>query len=76
MTFSIAPSIIMLSREGVLAVGYRGELEVHAFGLQTFDSSSPAITRGTIYDAASLTKAVATTTLISMQVSEDERLAP
>src|SRR5579862_9877008 len=48
---------------GVLAVGYQGELEVHAFGRQTYDATSPAVTPGTIYDAASLTKAVATTTL-------------
>ncbi|HEY2819695.1 MAG TPA: glycoside hydrolase family 3 N-terminal domain-containing protein, partial [Candidatus Acidoferrum sp.] len=53
---------------GVLAVGYRGELQVHAFGRQTYDSNSPAITPNTIYDAASLTKAVVTTTLVATQV--------
>ncbi len=53
---------------GVLAVGLRGELHVHAFGRQTYDETSPAVTPNTIYDAASLTKAVATTTLLAMQV--------
>jgi beta-N-acetylhexosaminidase len=53
---------------GVLAVGLRGELQVRAFGRQTYDASSPAVTTDTIYDAASLTKAVATTTLVATQV--------
>ena len=59
---------------GVLAVGYRGELLVHAFGRQTYDATSPAVTPDTIYDAASLTKPVVTTTLVAMQV-EAGRLA-
>jgi CubicO group peptidase (beta-lactamase class C family) len=59
---------------GILAVGYRDELELHAFGRQTYEANSPAITPATVYDAASLTKAVATTTLIAMQV-EAGRLA-
>jgi beta-N-acetylhexosaminidase len=59
---------------GVLAVGYGGELQVHAFGRQTYDAASPAVTPNTIYDAASLTKAVVTTTLVAMQV-EAGRLA-
>jgi beta-N-acetylhexosaminidase len=53
---------------GLLAVGLRGELQVHAFGRQTYDASSPAVVTDTIYDAASLTKAVVTTTLVAMQV--------
>ena len=53
---------------GVLAVGLRGQMQVHAFGRQTYDATSPAITPDTIYDAASLTKAVVTTTLVAMQV--------
>jgi len=48
---------------GVLAVGHRGELFVHAFGRQTYEATSPAVTPDTMYDLASLTKAVATTTL-------------
>ena len=53
---------------GVLAVGYRGELIVHAFGKQTYEASAPAVQPDTIYDAASLTKPVVTTTLIAMLV--------
>ena len=53
---------------GVLAVGLRGEIQVHAFGRQTYDAASAAVTPDTIYDAASLTKAVVTTTLIAKQV--------
>jgi beta-N-acetylhexosaminidase len=53
---------------GVLAVGLRGELHLHAFGRQTYDATSPVVTPDTIYDAASLTKAVVTTTLVAMQV--------
>ena len=53
---------------GVLAVGYRGELLVHAFGRQTYDATSAGVTPDTIYDAASLTKTVVTTTLVAMQV--------
>jgi len=51
---------------GVLAVGHRGELTVHAFGRQTYDANAPEVTPDTIYDAASLSKPVVTTTLIAM----------
>jgi beta-glucosidase-like glycosyl hydrolase/CubicO group peptidase (beta-lactamase class C family) len=50
----------------VLAVGYKGQLAVHAFGRQTYDATSPVVTPDTIYDAASLTKSVVTTTLVAM----------
>jgi len=53
---------------GVLAVGYHNTLAMHAFGRQTYDVNSPAITPETMYDAASLTKSVVTTTLVAMQV--------
>jgi CubicO group peptidase (beta-lactamase class C family) len=53
---------------GVLAVGYQGELLVHPFGRQTYDAASPPITPNTIYDVASLTKSVVTSTLVAMQV--------
>src|SRR6202521_586576 len=39
---------------GVLAVGLRAELLVHAFGRQTYDATSPAVAPDTIFDAASL----------------------
>jgi len=51
---------------GVLAVGYRGELTVHAFGKQTYETNAPSVQPDTIYDAASLTKPVVTTTLVAM----------
>ncbi len=54
---------------GVLAVGVRGELAVHAFGAQTYDAKAPAVTPTTIYDVASLTKAVVTTTAVAMLVA-------
>jgi beta-N-acetylhexosaminidase len=52
---------------GVLAVGYQGQLVVHEFGRQTYDAKSPAVNVDTIYDAASLTKPVATATLVAME---------
>jgi len=52
---------------GVLAVGYQGQLIVHEFGRQTYDAKSPAVNVDTIYDAASLTKPVATATLVAME---------
>jgi beta-N-acetylhexosaminidase len=53
---------------GVLAIGYKGELAIHPFGRQAYESSSRAVTPDTIYDVASLTKPVVTTTLIAMEV--------
>ncbi len=53
---------------GVLAVGYQDELYVRAFGRQTYDRNSPAVSPDTIYDAASLSKPVVTATLVAMQV--------
>ena len=53
---------------GVLAIGYQNQLLVHPFGRQTYDATSPAVNADTIYDAASLTKSVVTTTLVAMQV--------
>jgi CubicO group peptidase (beta-lactamase class C family) len=43
-------------------------LIVHEFGRQSYDAKSPAVNVDTIYDAASLTKPVVTTTLVAMQV--------
>jgi len=54
---------------GVLAVGHHGELTVHAFGRYTYDANSPAVQTDTIYDAASLSKPVVTTTLIALLVA-------
>jgi beta-glucosidase-like glycosyl hydrolase/CubicO group peptidase (beta-lactamase class C family) len=56
---------------GVLAVGHRGELTIHAFGRQTYEATAPAVQADTIYDAASLSKPVVTTTLLAMLVAAD-----
>ncbi len=56
---------------GVVAVGHRGKLAyLRAFGTQTYDEESPAVTPETIYDIASLTKVVATTTMAMILVDE------
>jgi serine-type D-Ala-D-Ala carboxypeptidase len=47
-----------------LAVAHRGKLVAsHGFGQFTYDEPAPAITRDTVFDLASITKAVATTTM-------------
>lgn len=51
---------------GVLAVGYRADLVIHAFGRQTYDARAAAVTQDTIYDLASLTKPVAVGTVVAM----------
>jgi beta-glucosidase-like glycosyl hydrolase/uncharacterized protein YbbC (DUF1343 family) len=56
---------------GVAVVGRRGRLAwVHPFGTLTWDEGSPAVTADTIYDLASLTKVVATTSMAMMLVDE------
>jgi len=55
----------------VLAVGYRGNLvHLNAFGHLTYDEGSPAVRTDTIYDLASLTKVIATTTMATMLVDQ------
>jgi CubicO group peptidase (beta-lactamase class C family) len=46
-----------------LAVGYRGKVSVRAFGKLSYDTKAAAVNPDTIYDIASLTKVVVTTTL-------------
>jgi beta-N-acetylhexosaminidase len=58
---------------GVLAVGHNNRLAVHPFGRFTYDAKSPAVKRDTIYDVASLTKVVVTTTA-AMHLVETEVL--
>ena len=55
----------------VVAVGHRGKL-VHlaAFGRQTYAPDSPPVETDTLYDIASLTKVVATTTAAMILVDE------
>ncbi len=56
---------------GVLAVGDRETLlHLHAFGRLSYDADAPPVTAGTLYDLASLTKVVATTTMAMILVDE------
>ena len=51
---------------GVLAVGYRGRLNVYASGKLSQAAGAAKVDADTIYDTASLTKPVVTTTLAAM----------
>jgi CubicO group peptidase (beta-lactamase class C family) len=56
---------------GVLAVGQRGGLVyLHPFGRLSYEENAPPVTAGTLYDLASLTKVVATTTMAMILVDE------
>ncbi|HJX27112.1 MAG TPA: serine hydrolase domain-containing protein [Thermoanaerobaculia bacterium] len=56
---------------GVLAVGDRGGLaHLHPFGRFTYEEDAPPVTADTLYDLASLTKVVATTTMAMILVDE------
>jgi beta-N-acetylhexosaminidase len=54
-----------------MAVGYRGKVSYHAFGKLSYDSNSAATKIDTMYDLASLTKVVVTTTLVEKLVEGD-----
>src|SRR6266571_1362727 len=54
-----------------LAVGFRGKVAVHAFGKLSYDAKSRAVLPTTMYDIASLTKVVVTTTLVAKLVEGD-----
>jgi len=54
-----------------LAVGFRGKVAIHAFGKLSYDAKSPTVKPTTMYDIASLTKVVATTTLVAKLVEGD-----
>jgi beta-N-acetylhexosaminidase len=56
----------------VLAVGYNGELAVHAFGKFTRDKKARAVKTNTLYDVASMTKVIVTTTLTMMLVEQNK----
>jgi beta-N-acetylhexosaminidase len=57
-----------------LAVGYRGKVAIHAFGNLSYDVNAPAADVRTMYDIASLTKVVATTTLVAKLAEGDFRV--
>ena len=54
-----------------LAVGYRNKVAVHAFGHLSYDAKSPSVNSSTMYDVASLTKVIVTTTLAEKLVEGD-----
>jgi beta-N-acetylhexosaminidase len=54
-----------------LAVGYRGKVAIHAFGKLSYAAKAAATTPNTMYDIASLTKVVATTTLVAKLAEGD-----
>jgi beta-N-acetylhexosaminidase len=56
---------------GVLAVGLRGQLAVHPFGKLTRDANAASVTPDTIYDMASLTKPIVTTTAAMILVEQN-----
>lgn len=55
----------------VLAVGYRGKVTVHAFGKLSYEAGAAPVAADTIYDIASLSKAVSTTTLTARLAEGD-----
>jgi beta-N-acetylhexosaminidase len=54
-----------------LAVGYNGKVSYHTFGKLSYEKDSPAVKIDTMYDLASLTKVVVTTTLVEKLVEGD-----
>jgi beta-glucosidase-like glycosyl hydrolase/CubicO group peptidase (beta-lactamase class C family) len=54
----------------VVAVGYKSQWAVHSAGHLTRDPDSPAVTPDTMYDMASLTKVVVTTTSVMLLVQQ------
>ena len=54
-----------------LAVGYRGKVAFRAFGKLSYDAKAPQTNLETVYDVASLTKVIATTTLVAKLVEGD-----
>ncbi|MGB8323931.1 MAG: glycoside hydrolase family 3 N-terminal domain-containing protein [Candidatus Acidiferrum sp.] len=54
-----------------LAVGYRGKVSLHSFGKLSYDAKSSPTKISTMYDIASLTKVVVTTTLVEKLVEGD-----
>jgi CubicO group peptidase (beta-lactamase class C family) len=54
-----------------LAVGYHGKVSVHAFGKLSYDANAPLVKPDTMYDIASLTKVLATTTLVAKLAEGD-----
>jgi beta-N-acetylhexosaminidase len=56
---------------GVVAIGHDDQLAVHPFGKLSVDPKAAAVKADTMYDMASITKVVVTTTAVMMLVEED-----
>jgi beta-N-acetylhexosaminidase len=54
-----------------VAIGYRGKVSLHAFGNLSYATNAAAVDLHTMYDIASLTKVVATTTLVAKLIEGD-----
>ena len=54
-----------------LAVGFHGKVALHAFGKLSYDAKAPTTNVKTMYDVASLTKVIATTTLVAKLAEGD-----
>jgi beta-glucosidase-like glycosyl hydrolase/CubicO group peptidase (beta-lactamase class C family) len=54
-----------------MAVGYRGKVSLHSFGKLSYDAAASAAKSETMYDIASLTKVVVTTTMVEKLVEGD-----
>jgi beta-N-acetylhexosaminidase len=54
-----------------LAVGYKDKVALHSFGKLSYDAKSPQVNVRTMYDVASLTKVIVTTTLVEKLVEGD-----
>ena len=57
---------------GVLAVGWNNQLAIDSFGKFTRDAKAQAVTPETIFDVASLTKPIVTTTAVMKLVERDQ----
>jgi beta-glucosidase-like glycosyl hydrolase/CubicO group peptidase (beta-lactamase class C family) len=57
---------------GVLAVGWSNQIAIHSLGKFTRDAKASAVTPDTIYDVASLTKPIVTTTAIMKLVERNQ----
>ena len=55
---------------GVVAIGLHDQLVVHPFGKLSRDAKSPDVAPDTIYDMASLTKVIVTTTSVMMLIQQ------
>ena len=81
MTAKLQPAFDLLDRAvandafpgGVLALGLNDDLIVHPFGKLTRDAKAAAVSEDTIYDVASMTKVMVTTTS-AMILEQQKRL--